>query len=285
MVVLRPPDSVSPATRDTSPMPDNPSGRLAGKIAIVTGAARGQGEAEARRFATEGARIVLVDVLDAEVKTVAQEICERHGDGVATAVVADISSDAGWETVVRTATETYGGIDILVNNAAIYWTRPLLDEPISDVQRILDVNLLGALRGIQAVVPAMRRRGGGSIVNIASYAGIMAIHSHGAYGMTKWALRGLTKTAAIEHGVDGIRVNAILPGSIKTAMLPVPDEEIPNRFGDVPLGRVGTSEEVAEAVLFLASDESSYLTGSELHVDGGINSGRRPVAPRTAGSD
>jgi 3alpha(or 20beta)-hydroxysteroid dehydrogenase len=258
-------------------MPDNATGRLAGKIAIITGAARGQGEAEARRFATEGARIVLVDVLDAQVKTVAQEICERHGD-VATAVVADVSNDADWATVVRTATEAYGGVDILVNNAAIYWTRPLMDESISDVQRILDVNLLGALRGIQAVVPLMQQRGGGSIVNIASYAGIMAIHAHGAYGMTKWALRGLTKTAAIEHGIDGIRVNAILPGSIKTAMLPVPEEEIPHRFGDVPLGRVGTSEEIAEVVLFLASDESSYLTGSELHVDGGINSGRRVTA-------
>jgi 3alpha(or 20beta)-hydroxysteroid dehydrogenase len=256
-------------------------GRLAGKTAIITGAARGQGAAEARRFASEGASVVITDVLDTDLKIVAEEI-----GSAALAVTHDVSSEAAWAAVVQAATETFGGVDILVNNAAIYWTRPLVDENVADFERLLRVNLIGAMLGIQAVVPAMKARGGGSIVNIASFAGTRGIYGHGSYGMSKWALRGLSQVAAIELGTEGIRVNAVLPGSIDTAMLPVAREEFEARFNDVPLGRVGTAEEVADVVLFLASDESSYLTGAELHVDGGINAGRRPDAlriPPTAG--
>ena len=256
------------------------TGRLAGKVAIITGAARGQGAAEARRFAAEGASVVLTDVLDTDAKAVADQIAQDHGP-VATAMAHDVASEAAWASVVLTATETYGGIDILINNAAIYWTRPLVEETTPDLERLLRVNLIGAMLGIQAVVPAMKARGGGSIVNISSFAGTRGIYGHGAYGMSKWALRGLSQTAAIELGTAGIRVNAVLPGSIDTAMLPVAREEFETRFGDVPLGRVGTADEIADAVLFLASDEASYLTGSELTVDGGISAGRRPVAPRT----
>jgi 3alpha(or 20beta)-hydroxysteroid dehydrogenase len=251
------------------------SQRLAGKVAIITGAARGQGAAEARRFAEEGAAVVITDVLDTDLKAVAENIGSQ-----ALAITHDVSSESAWAAVVRGATETFGGVDILVNNAAIYWTRPLVEEKIADFERLLQVNLIGALLGIQAVVPAMVSRGGGSIVNIASFAGIRGLYGHGSYGMSKWALRGLTQTAAIELGYQGIRVNAVLPGSIDTAMLPVAREEFETRFSDVPLGRVGTAEEVADAVLFLASDESSYLTGSELNVDGGIAAGRRPDALR-----
>jgi 3alpha(or 20beta)-hydroxysteroid dehydrogenase len=253
----------------------NTSGRLAGKVAIITGAGRGQGAAEARRFAAEGAKVVLTDVLDTETKAVAQEI----GDG-AIALTHDVSSEADWATVVHTATETFGAVDILVNNAAVYWTRPLTDEPIADFERLLRVNLIGALLGLQAVVPAMQARGGGSIVNISSRAGASGMYGHGAYGMSKWALRGMTQTAAIELGPFGIRVNAVLPGSIDTAMLPVAKEDFTERFADLPLGRVGTANEVADAVVFLASDEASYLTGSELRVDGGLAAGRRPDAWR-----
>ena len=246
-------------------------GRLAGKVAIITGAARGQGEAEARRFAAEGASVVITDLLETDLKSVAEAI-----GPAATAVTHDVSSEQGWAEVVRTATETYGGVDILVNNAAIYWRRPLVEEQIADVERLLRVNLIGALLGIQAVVPAMKARGGGSIINIASFAGAFGMYGHGAYAMSKWAMRGLSKNAAIELGPDHIRVNTVLPGSIDTAMLPVAREEFQERFGDVPLGRVGEAAEVAAAVLFLASSESSYLTGSELAVDGGISSGKVP---------
>jgi 3alpha(or 20beta)-hydroxysteroid dehydrogenase len=253
-------------------------GRLSGKVAIITGAARGQGAAEARRFASEGASVVITDVLDTDAKALAGEIGDTGQSAIALA--HDVGSEADWATVVRTATETFGGVDILVNNAAIYWTRPLVDEPIADFERLLRVNLIGALFGLQAVVPAMKARGGGSIVNISSRAGAAGMYGHGAYGMSKWGLRGLTQTAAIELGIEGIRVNAVLPGSIDTAMLPVPKEDFGTRFSDLPLGRVGTADEVAEAVLFLASDESSYLTGSELRVDGGLAAGRRPEAWR-----
>jgi 3alpha(or 20beta)-hydroxysteroid dehydrogenase len=252
-------------------------GRLAGKVAIITGAARGQGAAEARAFASEGASVVITDVLDTDLKAVAEEIGPN-----ALAVTHDVSSEAAWAAVVQAAGETFGGVDILINNAAIYWTRPLLEENTADFERLLRVNLIGAMLGIQAVVPAMQARGGGSIVNIASFAGTRGIYGHGSYGMSKWALRGLSQTAAIELGNLGIRVNAVLPGSIDTAMLPVARAEFESRFGDVPLGRVGTVEEVAAAVLFLASDESSYLTGSELNVDGGIAAGRRPEALKNA---
>jgi 3alpha(or 20beta)-hydroxysteroid dehydrogenase len=257
------------------------TGRLAGKVAIITGAARGQGAAEARLFASEGAAVVITDVLDTDLKIVAEEI-----GSAALAVTHDVSSEDAWAAVVRAATETYGGVDILINNAAIYWTRPLLEEKVADFERLLKVNLIGAMLGIQAVTPSMSQRGGGSIVNIASYAGTAGIYGHGSYGMSKWALRGLSKVAAVELGVQGIRVNTVLPGSIDTAMLPVAREEWETRFANVPLGRVGTVEEVAEAVLFLASDDSSYLTGAELNVDGGITSGRRPEAllnPPSAG--
>jgi 3alpha(or 20beta)-hydroxysteroid dehydrogenase len=253
----------------------NSDGRLAGKVAIITGAARGQGAAEGRRFASEGAKVVLTDVLDSDVKAVAEEI------GAACLPLAhDVTSESDWAKVVATATETFGGVDILVNNAAVYWTRPLVDEPIADFERLLRVNLIGALLGLQAVVPAMQKRGGGSIVNISSHAGTAGIYGHGAYGMSKWGLRGMTQTAAIELGPFGIRVNAVLPGSIDTAMLPVAKDDFRTRFADLPLGRVGTADEVAEAVLFLASDQASYLTGSELRVDGGLNAGRRPEAWR-----
>jgi 3alpha(or 20beta)-hydroxysteroid dehydrogenase len=249
------------------------TGRLTGKVAIITGAARGQGAAEARRFASVGASVVITDVLDTDLKTVAAEI-----GSAALAVTHGVSSESDWAAVVQATTETFGGVDILINNAAIYWTRPLLEEKAADCERLLRVNLIGPMLGIQAVAPAMTKRGGGSIVNIASFAGTQGIYGHGSYGMSKWAMRGLSKVAAIELGMQGIRVNTVLPGSIDTAMLPVAREEWGSRFASVPLGRVGTVEEVAEAVLFLASDESSYLTGAELHVDGGITSGRRPEA-------
>ncbi len=260
----------------TSPQSSDRTGRLVGKVAIITGAARGQGAAEARRFAAEGASVVLTDVLDTDAKAVAEDI-----GPAAMALAHDVGKEADWAAVVQAATDTFGGVDILVNNAAIYWTRPLMEEVASDVERLFRVNLLGAMLGMQAVVPAMRVRGGGSIINISSYAGTRGLYRHGAYGMSKWGLRGLTQIAAVEFGADGIRVNTVLPGSIDTAMLPVAREEFESRFADVPLGRVGVADEIASAVLFLASDESSYLTGAELSVDGGIGSGRRPEEMRT----
>jgi 3alpha(or 20beta)-hydroxysteroid dehydrogenase len=256
----------------SSEPPSVSSGRLAGKVALITGAARGQGEAEARLFAREGASVVATDVLGDLVSKVAEDIA---ADGLPViALEHDISDPKSWDSVIAASVERFGGLDILVNNAAIHWTRPLADETLPDLRRMMDVNLLGPILGMQRAVEVMRVRSGGSIVNISSYAGLRGIHGHGAYGASKWALRGVTKTAAIEYGPLGVRVNSVHPGSIETAMLPDYDEDPSVRFAHVPVGRAGQSEEVAELVLFLASDASSYLTGAEIAVDGGISAGR-----------
>jgi len=248
-------------------------GRLEGKVAIVTGAARGQGEAEARLFVAEGARVVLTDVLADEVAAVASSL----GDA-AVARAHDVSDEAAWAAVVDLATTRFGGVDVLVNNAAIHRIRPLLEETATDLRRILDVNLVGPILGMQAVVPAMQARRGGAIVNISSLAAHNGFWGHGAYGSTKWALRGVSRTAAVELGPLGIRVNSVYPGMVDTAMLPTAGDPGTDaaRTAHVPLGRVGQPGEIAEAVLFLASDASSYMSGAELVIDGGSLAGRVP---------
>jgi 3alpha(or 20beta)-hydroxysteroid dehydrogenase len=243
-------------------------GRLEGKVAIVTGAARGQGEAEARLFASEGARVVATDVLP-EVQAVADDL----GDA-AVARVHDVTRPDAWAEVVAAAVETFGGVDVLVNNAGIHWIRLLVDEDPAELERLLRVNLVGPYLGMQAVVPAMTERGGGSIVNISSVAGLQGAYGHTAYGASKWGLRGLTKTAAIELGQQGIRVNSVHPGPIDTPMLPVaPDDRI---FDSQAISRAGRADEVAAAVLYLASDEAAYVTGAEIAVDGGLVAGPLP---------
>lgn len=251
--------------------------RLAGKVAIVTGAARGQGEAEARLFAAEGARVVLTDVLADEVAAVAASL------GAAAAAMAhDVSDEGTWSDVVALATDRFGGVDVLVNNAAIHRIRPLLDETPDDLHRILDVNLVGAILGMKAVVPVMEERGGGSIVNISSLAAQSGFWGHGAYAAAKWGLRGVSRVAAVELGPLGIRVNSVYPGMVDTAMLPPAGDPGTDaaRTAHLPLGRVGRPSEVAETVLYLASDASSYVTGAELVIDGGSHAGRVPPGLR-----
>ena len=237
--------------------------RLDGKVALITGGARGQGAAEARLFAAEGAKVLITDVLDDEGAALAADlgvaVRYRHHD------VADATD---WAAAVEEATTAFGRLDILVNNAGIHSIVRIEDETLERFQRIIEVNLYGTFLGIQAALPALRAAGGGSIVNISSMAGMKGYPGHGAYGASKWGVRGLTKTAAAELGPDGIRVNSVHPGAIRTAMLPASlnDED---RFTGLPLGRVGEAEEVANLVLFLASDESSYITGIEHVIDGG----------------
>lgn len=244
---------------------------LAGKVAIITGGARGQGAAEGRLFLERGAKVVLTDVLADEGRELAAHLGEE-----AVFLEHDVSQEDSWAQVVGRTEERFGRLDVLVNNAGIHRVRPLVDERADDLAALLAVNLVGPMIGMRMVVGLMERAGGGSIVNISSLAGLQGIWGHGAYGASKWGLRGVTKTAAVELGPRGIRVNSVHPGPIETAMLPTPPDEVAGRFSWLPLGRVGQADEVAEVVAFLASDAASYLSGAELTVDGGSLAGRRP---------
>ena len=241
-------------------------------MALITGAARGQGAAEARLFAAEGARVVLCDVLEAEGAAVAAEL----GPDRARFVALDVADEAAWQRAVARTVACFGRLDVLVNNAALHWRRSLEEETAEGVDRMLAVNARGPFLGIKAVAPAMRAAGGGSIVNVSSTAGMTGYTERGAYAMSKWALRGLTRVAALELAPDRIRVNALVPGGIRTAM--VADPDAPGRWAALPAGRVGEVEEIAAAALFLASEESSYMNGTDLVVDGGALAGQLPAA-------
>ncbi|MFF0542223.1 glucose 1-dehydrogenase [Nocardia thailandica] len=237
-------------------------GRLAGKVAVISGAARGMGAAHARRFVGEGASVVLGDVLDAEGEALAAELGEA-----AVYQHLDVREPDQWKAVVELAVERFGGVQVLINNAGIANGNRLVDFALDEWQRIIDINLTGTFLGMQAVVPAMT--GGGSIVNISSVEGMRGSPGLHGYTATKFAVRGLTKSAALELAHQGIRVNSVHPGLITTPMT----ENIPADFLQIPLGRAADSDEVSALVAYLASDESSYSTGAEFVVDGGLTAG------------
>ncbi len=246
--------------------------RLDGKVAIITGGARGMGGATSRLFAAEGAKVVIADVLDKEGTALAAEL-----KGSAIFQHHDVTDEASWSSVVAKAIATFGKVDILVNNAGILLFKTLLDTSKADYERVLGVNLMGAFLGIKAVAPHMIERGSGSIVNVSSVDGMKGANSLGAYSSSKWGLRGLTRVAAMEFGHKGVRVNSIHPGGIDTAMGNPYSEnrtEVNKRYTMVPLQRVGDPIEAARTSLFLASDDSSYLCGSEIAVDGGMLTGQ-----------
>jgi 3alpha(or 20beta)-hydroxysteroid dehydrogenase len=242
-------------------------GRLDGKVALISGGARGQGEAEARLFASEGARVVVGDVLDADCARVAQEIGEA-----ARAVRLDVTREESWERAVAATVDAFGKLDVLVNNAGIVRTGALESMSVEDYMAVVEVNQLGVFLGMRAVVPAMRAAGRGSIINISSNAGMEGVTGVIGYVASKWAVRGMTRTAAMELGPDGIRVNSVHPGGVDTPMINSGDFDSVDRdavFGAQPIPRVGQPEEIAQLVLFLASEESSFSTGSEFVADGG----------------
>jgi NAD(P)-dependent dehydrogenase (short-subunit alcohol dehydrogenase family) len=245
-------------------------GRLDGKVALISGGARGQGAAEAQLFAREGAKVVFGDILDAEGRQVEAGI--RAAGGEATYVHLDVTNEASWRAAVDTAVSRYGALQVLVNNAGIYIRKRIEETTEDDLDQLLAVNVKGVFLGVKHALPAMRRAGGGSIINISSVAGLVG-NPNGSpiYTTSKGAVRLFTKATAMQHARENIRCNSIHPGPIDTAML---DETAGGRsaamLGRVPLGRVGTVEDIAYGVLYLASDESSFVTGSELVIDGGL---------------
>ena len=246
--------------------------RLSGKVAIVTGAARGQGEAEARRFVAEGAKVLLTDVLDEEGEAVAADL----GDAAAYRHL-DVTSEEDWVAAVAEAEERFGPVTVLVNNAGILDFGPVAKQDVERFRRVIDVNLTGTMLGIKTVIPSMRKADGGSIVNISSNSGIWGIPQAAAYCSSKWAVRGLSKAAALELGRYGIRVNSVHPGGVDTPMVSGPGHD-PNETAwarKLPLGRFGRPEEIAAVVTFLASNEAAYVTGAEWSVDGGATAGDR----------
>ena len=245
--------------------------RLAGKVALITGGASGMGQSEATIFGREGARVVVADVLETEGRQVADKI--KAAGGQATFVKLDVSNEAEWEKVVKATLEGFGKLDVLVNNAGISGTfdPDMLSTAAWD--RLMDINAKGVFLGMKTVIPVMQRAGVGAIVNISSISGFVGQTGvHMAYNASKGAVRIMTKTAAVQYAKDGIRVNSVHPGmmppmrSSKTSADPVWRDKM---IKAVPMKRAGRVEEVAHAVLFLASDEASYITGTELVVDGG----------------
>ncbi|CAM5263377.1 SDR family NAD(P)-dependent oxidoreductase [Streptomyces tanashiensis] len=244
-------------------------GKLDGRVVLVTGAARGQGEQEARLFAAEGAKVVLGDVLDDAGEALAKEL----GEDRAAYVRLDVTSEADWTAAVAAARERFGKIDGLVNNAGILRFNELVSTPLEEFQAIVSVNQTGCFLGIRTVAPEIAAAGGGTIVNTASYTGITGMAGVGAYAATKHAVLGLTKVAALELAAKGIRVNAVCPGAIDTPMSnpegvdPEATAELYRKL--VPLGRIGRPEEVAALALFLTGEDSAYITGQPFVIDGG----------------
>ena len=245
--------------------------RLEGKVALISGGARGQGAVEARMFAAEGASVVIGDILDAQGRQTEAELQEL-GYNV-TYVHLDVTSEADWEAAVQAAVSAYGKLDILLNNAGILIRKNIEETSADDWDRIFAVNAKGVFLGTKAAIPALRENGGGSIINISSTAGLVGSPNGSAsYTATKGAVRLFTKSTAIQHAAEGIRCNSIHPGPIETDMiadtLNDPDS-MALRMQRLPLGRVGKPSEIAYGAIYLASDESSFVTGAELVIDGG----------------
>ena len=237
--------------------------RLDGKIALITGGARGQGAAEAERFSAEGATVYITDVRTEEGMAVAG----RLGEAV-TFMEHDVTSEDAWEAVVNAVVEATGRIDVLVNNAGIFQIAGLFDTSLDDWNRMVAINQTGVFLGLRNCGRVMKEQGSGSIINISSVAGLGGAGMAHAYAATKWAVRGMTKSAALELSRSGVRVNSVHPGIIETDMLH--EASVADPTAGVPSGRTGSADEVANVVLFLASDESSYCSGHEFVVDGAM---------------
>ena len=244
--------------------------RLENKVAFISGGARGMGAVEARLFTGEGAKVVIGDVLEEEGRRTEAEINEAGGECVF--VHLDVTSEDSWRTAIAETVSRFGKLDILVNNAGIYRTNTVENTSTAQWDQVMDINVKGLFLGTKAAIPELRNAGGGSIINMSSVAGLVGDHNSTAYTASKGAVRLLTKSTAIQYAAEGIRVNSVHPGTIETPMtadMLAEESYRQDRVRRTPLGRLGQPEDVAMGVLYLASDESSFVTGAELVIDGG----------------
>jgi 3alpha(or 20beta)-hydroxysteroid dehydrogenase len=250
-------------------------GRLDGKVALITGGARGMGKSHARHFVAEGARVVIGDVLDDKGSELAAEL----GPDNCRYVHHDVTSEPEWAAAIATATAAFGSLSVLVNNAGILRTKTIADMTLAEFREVIEVNLIGEWLGVKNVIAPMTAAGGGSVINISSVEGFTGAAGMSAYSASKFGIRGVTRSAAQELGKAGIRVNSVHPGGIMTTMTATAFEsftQVSNGEGfmrSLPIPRFARSSEVSHLVVYLASDESSYCTGSEFVVDGGMLSG------------
>jgi 3alpha(or 20beta)-hydroxysteroid dehydrogenase len=243
--------------------------RLDGKVAVITGSAGGIGAAAARRLAQEGALLTLTDADEQGAERLADELGE-----CASALRHDVTSEEDWRAVLAHTLGAHGAIDVLLNNAGVFLAAPLTDTSVEEFRRVIDVNVTGVFLGMRTIAPAMIERRAGSVINVSSVAGLIGSPFLSAYAASKWAVRGISKVAAKELAQFGVRVNSLHPGQIDTDMNARQREKTPELIDKlikgIPLRRIGTPEEVAHAIVYLASDESVYVTGSELVIDGGV---------------
>jgi len=244
------------------------AGRVQGKVAIISGGARGLGGATTRLLAAEGATVVIADVLDADGQQLAREIGRP-----ALYCYHDVTDEGSWQRVVAQAQQQFGRIDILINAAGVVFFGTVVDTPKAEFERVLAINLVGAFLGIKTVGPTMMAQRKGAIINFSSVDGMKGTNAMGAYAASKWGVRGLSKVAAMELGPHGIRVNSIHPGGINTTMGNpggLSGHELNKPYQGQPIQRIGEPDEIARTCLFLASDEASYICGTEIVVDGGM---------------
>ena len=246
--------------------------RLENKVALISGGARGMGAAEAILFAGEGAKVVIGDVLEDEGRQTEAQINESGGECLFLRL--DVTSESNWQDAVAATVSRFGKLDILVNNAGIFPLGTVEDTSEDLWDRVMAINAKGVFMGTKHAIPEMRKTGGGSIINISSIAGLIGSRGAAAYGAAKGAVRSFTKSTAIQYAADGIRANSVHPGIIETPMsiptILTTEEQRDTQINRTPLGRIGTADDVASGILFLASDESSFMTGSELVIDGGL---------------
>ncbi|MCF8564143.1 glucose 1-dehydrogenase [Alicyclobacillus tolerans] len=249
-------------------------GQLENKVAVITGGGTGIGRETALLFAKEGAKVVVTDINEQAAATTGEDIGELSGgQDTALHIKHDVSKEEDWVTVVDESVRTFGKIDVLFNNAGIYIIKPLVETTLEDWNRLMSINVTGVFLGMKHVIPVMAQHGGGSVINASSVAGLRGVQGHVLYGASKGAVRIMTKDVAVEYAKQNVRVNSIHPGYINTGMAELgaqaartTTEELGKKY---PLGRLGETKDVAQLVLFLASDNSSYMTGQEFVIDGG----------------